>query len=148
MRKEARRAILPRTPGRIIATDHDPAALEAARANAGRPGGGGHRVRRCDFRDTPLPPEPGAVLVNPEYGLRLGDADTLGDTYQGLGDFLKRRCAGYRAGIFTAAPDLAKRIGLRPASKVPFRSAKLACTLLVYELWSGPRRERGPAAGA
>lgn len=141
LRAEARQAGLPRAQAPIIATDHDPAALEAARANAAAAGVAEDiAFSLCDFRDTPLPGEPGTVLVNPEYGQRLGDAAELGDTYAGLGDFLKRRCAGWRAGIFTAAPALAKRIGLRPEAKVPFWSAKLACTLLLYSLWQGPRQ--------
>jgi len=148
LRTRARQAILPRAAGRIIATDHDPAALDAARANAEEAGvADSIEFSLCDFRDTPMPEEPGVVLVNPEYGQRLGDAAELGDTYAGLGDFLKRRCAGWRAGIFTAAPALAKRIGLRPEAKTPFYSAKLACSLLQYSLWQGPRKSRpGDAA--
>lgn len=146
MRQEAREDIRPRAAGRIVATDHDPAALDAARANAQAAGVEEDiEFSLCDFRDTPLPEAPGAVLANPEYGQRLGDAAELGETYAGLGDFLKRRCAGWRAGIFTAAPALAKRIGLRPEARVPFWSAKLACTLLLYSLWRGPRRAPGPA---
>ncbi|MEW5774531.1 MAG: class I SAM-dependent RNA methyltransferase [Thermodesulfobacteriota bacterium] len=146
LRRQARQEILPRARGRIIATDHDPAALEAARANARQAGVEADiEFALCDFRDTPVPDGPGAVLVNPEYGQRLGDAAELGGVYQGLGDFLKRSCAGYRAGVFTAAPDLAKRIGLRPERKVPFRSAKLACMLLLYSLWEGPRRRDASA---
>lgn len=144
MRQEARGAILPRPQGRIIATDHDPEALAAAWANASQAGVGQDiEFTQCDFRDTPIPEGPGAVLVNPEYGERLGDASELGDTYQALGDFLKRQCTGYRAGVFTATPALAKRIGLRPERKIPFYSAKLACSLLVYNLWEGPRKRGG-----
>jgi putative N6-adenine-specific DNA methylase len=140
MRAAARQAALSRPRGRIIATDHDPAALDAARANARLAGVEADiEFSLCDFRDTPIPPGPGAVLVNPEYGQRLGEAAELGETYQGLGDFLKHRCAGYRAGIFTATPALAKRIGLRPERKHPFFNAKLPCSLLVYALWEGPR---------
>ncbi len=148
MRAAARQAIRPKI-GRIIATDHDPAALDAARANADTAGVGEDiEFSLCDFRDTPVPEGPGAVLVNPEYGQRLGETAELGDTYQGLGDFLKRRCAGYRAGVFTAAPGLAKRIGLRPSRKHPFFNAKLPCSLLLYDLWEGPRVRGGQEPGA
>lgn len=141
LRAEAEAAILPRAPGRVVASDHDAQALEAARDNA-RQAGVEEDIEfvPCDFRDTPVPQGPGAVLVNPEYGERLGDADELGETYKALGDFLKQRCAGYRAGVFTSNAALAKRIGLRAERKVPFHSAKLSCTLHVYGLWTGSAR--------
>jgi putative N6-adenine-specific DNA methylase len=149
MRAKARQAILPRAKSRIVATDHDPAALDAARANAEEAGvADSIEFSLCDFRDTLVPEGPGAVLVNPEYGERLGDAAELGDAYAGLGDFLKQHCAGYRAGIFTASPALAKRIGLRPEAKVPFYSAKLACMLLRFSLWPGTRKGNPPQADA
>ena len=114
--------------------------MDAARTNA-RAAGVEEDIEFevCDFRDTPVPDGPGVALVNPEYGLRLGDAEALGETYKALGDFLKQRLTGYRAGIFTANIEAAKRIGLKPSRKHRFFSAKLACTLYVYELWAGSR---------
>ncbi len=145
MRADAQAAILPRPKGRIIATDIDPQAVDAARDNAGQAGvEESIEFSVCDFRETPVPEGKGAVLVNPEYGERLGDVDELGETYQALGDFLKQRCAGYRAGIFTGNAAMAKRIGLRAERKVPFFSAKLPCMLLVYNMWEGATKRRTP----
>lgn len=141
MLAQAKAAVLPQAPGRIVATDIDPKAMEAARENARQAGVEQDiEFKIFDFRETPVPEAPGVVAVNPEYGERLGEAGELGEVYQGLGDFLKQHCAGYRAGIFTANPALAKRIGLRPERKVPFFNAKLACMLLVFNLWSGSKR--------
>jgi len=140
LRDEARAEVLPRPSGRIVATDIDPEAVDAARDNARRAG-----VEQdiefavCDFRDTPVPDGPGAVCMNPEYGQRLGHEAELADTYKGIGDFLKQGCAGKRAGVFTGSTALAKRVGLRAGAKVPFYNARIPCMLLVYDLWEGSR---------
>jgi putative N6-adenine-specific DNA methylase len=140
MRAEAKRAELHAARGRVIATDADPEAVEAARANARRAGVEEDiEFAVCDFRETEVPPGAGVVLVNPEYGERLGDEAELGEVYSGLGDFFKQHCAGYRAGVFTASPALAKRIGLRTTARIPFYSAKLECRLHLFDLWEGSR---------
>lgn len=146
MRQEAGKKRLTTPAGAIIATDHDPKAVDAARENARRAGVEDCiEFAVCDYADTRVPDAAdrgGVVLVNPEYGERLGDETELAGVYQGLGDFLKQKCAGYRAGIFTASSKLAKRIGLRPVARIPFWSAKLECRLLVYELWRGTLKDR------
>ncbi len=138
LRAEARAEALPRAPSPIVATDIDPEAVEAARDNAARAGVEQDiEFAACDFRDTPMPDGPGAVCMNPEYGQRLGDEEALAATYAGIGDFLKQRCAGWRAGVFTGSAALAKRVGLRTKRRAPFHNARIPCTLLVYDLWEG-----------
>jgi 23S rRNA G2445 N2-methylase RlmL len=131
--------------GRIIATDRDPAAVEAARANARKAG-----VDRfiefgvCDFESSPVPEGAGVVMVNPEYGERMGDQQTLEPLYARIGDFFKRRCTGYRGYVFTGNAELAKKIGLHTHRKIPFYNGKIDCRLLEYELYSGSRRSPAP----
>jgi len=143
MRTDARRAM--RTaPAPIIATDLDTRAVAATLANADRAGmAEAIAVTSCDFRSTPLPPassgKGGFVVMNPEYGERLGLEDKLAALYPAMGDWLKQSCQGWTAGIFTGNPDLAKRIGLRPSRRVPFWNAKIECRLLVFEMYAGSR---------
>ncbi|MFW5488566.1 MAG: THUMP domain-containing class I SAM-dependent RNA methyltransferase [Desulfovibrio sp.] len=142
MRSEARKAMLPTPPARIIATDIDPLAIEAARDNAEQAGlADAIEFSVCDFRETEVPPAPGAVVVNPEYGERLGTQENLEEIYAALGDFLKHQCSGYIAGIFTGSRLLAKHIGLRSKSRAPFYNAKIPCTLFRYEMWTGSLKE-------
>ncbi len=128
-------------PGRIIASDIDKNAVAAARENAARAG-----VMECiefitcDFRDTPIPPGSGVVMMNPEYGKRLGNAAKLRTVYSEIGDFLKRHCQGYRAYIFTGNLELSKQIGLRSKKRTSFFNGPLECRLLEYELYSGSKR--------
>jgi putative N6-adenine-specific DNA methylase len=64
----------------------------------------------------------------------------LETTYASIGDFLKKKCQGYTAYIFTANLELAKKIGLKASRRIEFFTAKLDCRLLEYELYSGTRR--------
>jgi 23S rRNA G2445 N2-methylase RlmL len=124
----------------IIATDHDPTAVEAAQRNARAAGVEQHiRFEVCDFADTPIPEPPGIVVMNPEYGERMGHATDLETTYARIGDFLKQRCAGHTGFVFTGSRHLAGKIGLRAASRTPFMNAKIECRLLRFDTWTGPR---------
>lgn len=127
-------------PARIIATDIDPEAVEAARKNA-MTAGVSHLIdfEVCDFAETPIPPGTGAIVMNPEYGLRLGDMQKLKKTYKRIGDFFKQKCSGHTGYIFTGNPALSKVVGLRTSRRFEFYNANIECRLLKYELYAGTR---------
>ena len=127
--------------GRIIATDHDPEAIEAARHNARAAGVGDFiEFQVCDFSQSEIPEGPGVVMLNPEYGERLGDVDRLGPVYRAVGDFFKQRCGGKTGYIFTGNLKLAKQVGLRTKSRRILFNAKIECRLLEYELYAGSKK--------
>jgi putative N6-adenine-specific DNA methylase len=127
-------------PARIIATDIDAEAVEAARKNA-LTAGVSHLIDFdvCDFAETVIPPEPGIIIMNPEYGLRLGEIAKLSDTYKRIGDFFKQKCAGYTGYIFTGNPALSKKVGLRTSRRIEFYNGNIECRLLKYELYAGKK---------
>lgn len=128
-------------PHAIVCTDVSRRAVEAARANARRAGlAGTLDPFVCDFRATPMPPITGVVILNPEYGMRLGDEHELVETYRAIGDWFKQSCKGWMGYIFTGNLELAKRVGLRAQRRVPFWNADIECRLLEYELYEGTRR--------
>ena len=129
---------------RIIATDYSSQAITNARKNALAAGVDDLvEFSVCDFADTPVPQgEKGAVFFNPEYGERLGEMSELSETYQRIGDFMKKQCGGYSGYVFTGNMDLAKKIGLKAARKIEFYNSAIDCRLLEYELYEGSRRER------
>ncbi len=138
VRNEARKQRRSQQPPPIIASDIDPRALEAARKNA-RTAGVEQLIDfvECDFAQTPLPDAPGVIILNPEYGGRLGDRGTLELLYARIGDYLKQRCPGWKGYVFTGNRDLSKRIGLRASRRIPFMNAKIDCRLLEYGLYQG-----------
>jgi len=128
---------------RIIATDISPEALDAAQKNA-LTAGVDHLIEFsvADFGDTEIPEGGGAVVMNPEYGERLGTAAELENVYARIGDFLKQKCRGYKGYVLTGNPELARKIGLRSSRKMLFFNGPIECRLLEYELYSGSRKTK------
>jgi putative N6-adenine-specific DNA methylase len=95
--------------------DRDPGAIKAALANAER-AGVADRVdiaRRAVAELVRPPGPPGLVIVNPPYGARIGNQGALRTMYRTLGQRLKAEFQGWRLGLVTSAPALAKATGLR-----------------------------------
>ncbi|MFC4231872.1 class I SAM-dependent RNA methyltransferase [Parasediminibacterium paludis] len=126
----------------IIATDYSVKAIENAQKNAVAAGVQNLiQFTVCDFALTKVPENAGGIMmVNPEYGERLGDIDELELTYKRIGDFMKQQCGGYWGYIFTGNLELAKKIGLKAKRRIEFFNSTIDCRLLEYELYSGSRR--------
>lgn len=98
---------------RILASDRDAGAIEAARANAARAG-----VADCiEFSCRPVsaiepPPGPGWVVSNPPYGVRLRGAGDLRDLYARLGAVLRAKCPGWRVSLLCGSAQLPRATGL------------------------------------
>lgn len=143
LREEARKRPKKDLPGRIIATDIDPAAVEAAKKNAAT-AGVEHLIEFgvCDYAETAVPEDGGVIVMNPEYGERMGEVAQLEPVYKGIGDFLKRKCGGCTGYVFTGSPALAKKISLKPKRSIPFFNSGIECRLLEYELYAGSRKKQ------
>jgi len=127
--------------GRMLATDISSAAIRASRQNAAAAGVDSLiEFEVADFSQTPIPDGEGVVILNPEYGERLGRIEQLKETYKGIGDFFKKKCQGYIGYIFTGNLDLAKRVGLKARRRIPFFNSNIECRLLEYDLYTGSRR--------
>lgn len=131
---------LRRVPKKIIASDIDKGAVAAAVENA-KAAGVEHCIEFsvCEFEKTPIPPGSGIIVVNPEYGFRMGNVSKLGAVYKKIGDFFKQRCFGYTGYIFTGNFELVKKVGLKAKRKTPFYSGKIECRLYEYELYEGSK---------
>ena len=131
---------------RIIATDYSEKAIENARKNAIAAGVAGMiEFSVCDFAATEIPQDqPGVLMLNPEYGERLGNIAELELTYSRIGDFMKKSCGGYFGYIFTGNLDLAKKIGLKASRRIEFYTSTIDCRLLEYELYSGTKKTDKP----
>ncbi len=142
LRSRLKQDSLKETESRIIATDHDPKAIAAAKKNA-KTAGVDHLIEfhQCDFRETSLPEgdEKSIVIMNPPYGDRLGNSDSLGPLYEAIGDYFKQKCTSYTGYVFTGNLELAKNIGLRTNRRIEFYNTTIDARLLEYELYSGSR---------
>ncbi len=101
----------------------------------------------------------GLVVVNPPYGERMGERETLESLYRQLGERLKTEFSGWQAAVFTGNPELAKLMGIRALKQHNMFNGALPCRLLRFHIepeWfmsgqRGPRparpEELGPGAG-
>jgi putative N6-adenine-specific DNA methylase len=118
LRDTARGRTLPRPPAPIFGSDRDAGAIEAATENARRAGVlDDSHLGRVALSGIEPPPEPGVVVTNPPYGVRVGRGRDLRDLYAQLGHTLRRRCPGWRAALLSARDELAgqTKLELRPA---------------------------------
>lgn len=108
-------------PAHCFGFDRDTGAIATARANATAAG----LSDACHFAAQPIsalaPPAvaPGLVIVNPPYGARIGSKKALYALYGSLGARLLDGFAGWRVGIVTSEPALARTTGLPFAEEGP-----------------------------
>ncbi|MGY6411372.1 MAG: THUMP domain-containing class I SAM-dependent RNA methyltransferase [Alkalilacustris sp.] len=117
-------------PIRLIGSDRDDGAIRAAQANAERAGVEGRVafLRRPVSEAEPPDGAPGLVIVNPPYGARIGDRKPLMALHGALGARLRARFAGWRVGLVTATPELARATGLPfdpPGPPIPHGALKI-----------------------
>ena len=123
----------------IIGYDADRGAVRAAHDNIARAGLSAHiHVERRELGDC-TPPSgkhatSGLVVSNPPYGERLGELSELQYLYGHLGERLKTHFGGWRAAIFTANPELGKRMGLRARKIYSLYNGALECKLLCFDI--------------
>jgi putative N6-adenine-specific DNA methylase len=72
--------------------------------------------------------------------VRLGEISELEKLYEEIGDFLKQKCSGYTAYIFSGNISLLKKVRLRTQRKLAFFNADIECRLYEYLLYEGSRR--------
>jgi putative N6-adenine-specific DNA methylase len=102
-------AAIERRPGVIVASDRDQGAVNAAMANA-RQADVTIEVRHAAISALSLPDEPGFVVTNPPYGIRIGERDDLRDLYDSWGATMRKRGAGWQVALVTNDLTLAGRI--------------------------------------
>ncbi|MEZ4453999.1 MAG: hypothetical protein R3B09_31365 [Nannocystaceae bacterium] len=125
-------------PAPIGASDRDPGAIAAAQANAARAGVDGViTITRAELAEARAPCERGLVVMNPPYGVRIGERRGLARRYAALGEALRRGFAGaglaWRAAILAPAGGLARETGLELAPRLRLKNGGIA-----VELWVGP----------
>ena len=80
------------------------------------------------------------LLANPPYGIRMGKLEEVRKLYTDMGDFLKQRCQGTTAWIYTGDPELRKSIGLKTSRRIPLVNGKLEGVLVRIDLYEGSKK--------
>ena len=95
-------------------SDRDAGAIAMATANAERAGVSGFtQFRQLAVSSLEQPSGPaGLVIVNPPYGTRIGNKKPLHDLHKAFGQVMLAKFSGWRVGLVTSEPALAKSTGL------------------------------------
>lgn len=119
----------------LFGFDMDRKAIVAAVDNAKAAGVDEHIVfKRGTVDMIEAPPEKGIVIVNPPYGVRLGDPDLLKDSYRDLGFALKTKFKGWTAWVLSGDAELPGFMGLKSTRRIPVYNGPIECRFLKYEI--------------
>ncbi|MBX8534653.1 bifunctional 23S rRNA (guanine(2069)-N(7))-methyltransferase RlmK/23S rRNA (guanine(2445)-N(2))-methyltransferase RlmL [Pseudomonas cichorii] len=129
---------LARPPLWIRGYEADPRLIQPGRNNIERAGLSDwikvYQGEVATFEPRPDQNQKGLVICNPPYGERLGDEASLLYLYQNLGERLRQACLNWEAAVFTGAPDLGKRMGIRSHKQYSFWNGALPCKLLLIKV--------------
>ena len=76
----------------------------------------------------------GLLVVNPPYGKRLGEEESLIPLYKDLGRFMINKCLNWSASIFTGNTKLGWHTGLRSWRQHNWSNGGIDCQLQRYEI--------------
>ena len=129
---------LARPPLWIRGYEADPRLIQPGRNNVERAGLSDwvkiYQGEVGSFEPRPDQNQKGLVICNPPYGERLGDDASLLYLSQNLGERLRQSCLNWEAAVFTGAPDLGKRMGIRSHKQYAFWNGALPCKLLLIKV--------------
>jgi 23S rRNA (guanine2445-N2)-methyltransferase / 23S rRNA (guanine2069-N7)-methyltransferase len=129
---------LAKPPLWIRGYEADPRLIQPGRNNVERAGLSEwikiYQGEVATFEPRPDQHQKGLVICNPPYGERLGDEASLLYLYQNLGERLRQACLNWEAAVFTGAPDLGKRMGIRSHKQYSFWNGALPCKLLLIKV--------------
>jgi putative N6-adenine-specific DNA methylase len=135
VRETARAAERPRVHAPIIAADRDAGAISAALANAERAGVAADLTIVKQSLSALRPPEGrGLLVVNPPYGVRVGDKKPLRDLFAQLGNIARAHAPGWRLAMLSADRDLERQVRLPFTEQWKSTNGGIPVRLIVAEV--------------
>ncbi|MFA5806250.1 MAG: THUMP domain-containing protein [Melioribacteraceae bacterium] len=140
LKAECDKKIRPLPKGLISGSDKSQRVIDVAKENLSR-------LPFSDAVDLSCHPfqhvkqfENGTLITNPPYGIRMGDFEDVQKLYTELGDFIKQKCKGTTAFIYTGDPTLRKSIGLKTTRRIPLVNGKLEGVLVQIDSYDGSKK--------
>jgi putative N6-adenine-specific DNA methylase len=142
VKDECDKKIRPLPKGLIIGSDKSQKVIDVAKSNLSRLPFGENAKLSCHPFQHVKQFENGTLITNPPYGIRLGEIEEVKSLYKDLGDFLKTKCKGTSAFIYTGNPELRKSIGLRTSKRIPLVNGKLEGVLVQIDSYEGSKKKK------
>ena len=119
----------------ITGYDLDRWAVHAAIDNIDRAGLQGLiRVEKQEAKYARPHSPNGLLVVNPPYGERLGDEESLVGLYTELGGLLRQHFPGWKASVLTGNPEMAFKLGIRARKFYKLYNGAIECKLFNFEI--------------
>jgi putative N6-adenine-specific DNA methylase len=114
----------------IQASDRDVGAIEMARANALRAGVSDFIEFECRaISAISPPPDPGFLITNPPYGLRINSNKDLRNLYAQFGNVMRSHCKNWNTAILCSDPKLLAQTGLKLDTSLRFTNGGIYVSL-------------------
>ena len=131
LKAEATKSSLPGLTGALMASDRDDGVVRLAIENAARAG----VLEDIQFRSKPISafepsPEPGFVVTNPPYGVRVGERVGLRNLYAQLGNVLRKKARGYTVAVLSADKTLERMMAIPLTEVLRTRNGGIPVRLL------------------
>ncbi|MBI9070785.1 MAG: hypothetical protein JEY94_04265 [Melioribacteraceae bacterium] len=141
VKDECDKKIRPLPKGLLFGSDMSEETLVYARENLSRlPYSDNVKLSCRSFQDIEQF-ENGTLITNPPYGIRLGETEEVKVLYTELGDFIKQKCKGTSAFVYTGDPSLRKSIGLKTTRRIPLVNGKLEGILMQIDSYDGSKKK-------
>lgn len=128
--------------GLIAGSDKSIRAIEVARENlAHLPHSENIELTIRTFQDVENF-EDGIIITNPPYGIRIGEKAEVQALYKEFGDFIKQKCNGSSAYIYTGDPALRKHVGLKTTRRIHLVNGKLEGVLMQIDSFKGTHKDK------
>ncbi len=109
----------------IFANDISPTAVVATKENLAKlPYGDRVIVENRNFKDIKFIKDC-TIIINPPYGNKYDDQDTLRELYKDLGNFLKEKCVNCQVYILTGHPNLINALKIKPVWEKSIRTGPI-----------------------
>lgn len=147
---ELRARQLRKAPAPIFGSDASEMQLLAAKDNAFR----AKVDRSVEFIqrnvEDAVPPtdEPGIVVTNPPYGIRLGDEERLAGFYAKLGEIFRTRFQGWIVYLLVGNLDLVQHLGMDADDSYRLMNGPISCRLMKFDLTNAPKLPSEPKPAA
>jgi putative N6-adenine-specific DNA methylase len=141
IKEEYDNKVRPLPKGLIIGSDKSQKAIEVASNNLSRLPFSDSVELLCKPFQNIKQFENGTLIINPPYGIRLGELDEVQELYKNLGDFLKLKCKNTKAFIYTGNQSLRKFIGLKTTRRIHLDNGKLEGVLLQIDSYEGSKKK-------
>jgi len=146
VRAESHARQLSYSPVSIVASDYDSRSVQIAGDHMREAGVASDiALSQQEIADVIPSSDPGVVVTNPPYGVRLESQARLDEFYPRLGQWMKQRCVGWDVYLLTGDLRLPKLIGLAPVRRIPLYNGAIECRLYAFPIVRGPMRKHPSA---